>query len=278
MKTKLLIFAALLLSGYLHAQKIVGKTLDTATGKPLSFVHIGVEQQDRGTISTDLGIFRLEVAGLSPNDSVRFSTIGYETRYLTLNELQARSEVQLTPTTYGLNQFTLAVPTSTERLTLGANKPSKMTTGESGTTDFGRGWEWGLKIPYPDRPYYLETINFHTRFNTIDSALFRIHVYSVRHGLPDRPLLTEAVYTTSRKKDKWISARLLEQALLIEEDIIVTYELVRIWYGPRAKKNALFYTHASDSSLPSFYRRSSFATWEEGTRTPPALYVQGIPK
>ena len=276
MKIELPLLAFLLLSCCLHAQQVTGTVLDAGTGRVLSYVHVGIEQLDRGTISNDRGLFRLDAAGLSPDDSVRFSMIGYETRYLEVSEIRSKPEVRLTPVSYGLNKFTLTAPTTTERILLGADTPSKTTTGESGTTDFGRGWEWGIRISYPEQPYYLKTVDFHTHFNTVDSALFRIHVYTIRNGLPDRPLLTQAAYTTSRKKDKWISADLREQNILVEEDIVVTYELVRIWYGRKDRKNALFYTHSADSSHTSFYRPSSFANWEVDTRTPPALYLRGI--
>jgi len=115
-------------------------------------------------------------------------------------------------------------------------------TGQSGTKEYGWGGEWGLKIFSDEKTYLIQDINFHTRFNTVDSVLFRINIYDIKNELPFKSLLRENIFVKSFKGDKWISKNLLEENLVISDDIIVTIELLRIWYSEKGG-NYLFFTH-----------------------------------
>ncbi|MEL7159451.1 MAG: carboxypeptidase-like regulatory domain-containing protein [Bacteroidota bacterium] len=266
----------LFLGSGLKSQTVAGAVIDGKTKEPLAYVHIGVAGKNVGVISNDKGAFNIDLTGIGAEEEIRFSILGYVTRARTKADLTTNgTTVTLEPIAYELEGI---VVTSTKgaKVRLGRDKPSKTTTGQSGIDDFGFGGEWGLRVNHEDHKYYLEEVNFHTRFNTVDSVLFRINVYAIEKGLPGKSLLTKPQFTTSYKNDKWITANMLDHELLIAEDVIVTFELVRIWYGDRGN-NALFYTMGKQyPEGESFSRESSFAAWEVDARGPIAMYVTGL--
>ncbi|MEO0731976.1 MAG: carboxypeptidase-like regulatory domain-containing protein [Bacteroidota bacterium] len=275
-KLNALLVLLALLSASLAAQTVTGSVLDATTQEPLAYVHIGVPGKNLGVISTDVGTFRIDLSTVGPEEKIRFSILGYETRELKKAAfLDGEMKVQLRPIAYPIEGI-LVTSTKSEKLRLGRDGITKTTTGQGGVEKFGYGGEWGLRIQHEGQDYYLETINFHTRFNTMDSVLFRINVYAIADGLPGKSLLTKPQFTTSYKKDKWITTDMLTHELLVTEDVIITFELVRIWYGKRGG-NLLFYTHGKDySEGRSFSRESSFAAWEVDKRAPLAMYVTGL--
>ena len=257
----------------LQSQTVTGVVFDAFTQKPLPFVHIGVVGKNLGTISDDRGRFELDLRRLDERDTLTFSSIGYAEQRCSANELPPTSTVELTPRSYALRTYD--VRPRGKRLILGRRQPGKTTSGQKTAGEFGYGQEWGLKIDAPDAPYRLESVRFHTRFNTPDSMLFRINVYTLRNGLPQHSLLQRAVYTTSRRKATWIEADLSAQNLWVDENIVVTVELVRIWYRRRGK-DAVFFTHADDlPNATSFHRASSLDRWRVNEWPPFVLSVVG---
>ncbi len=162
---------------------------------------------------------------------------------------------------------------------IGRSENNKTTTGHTGKSNYGMGKEWGLKIEYPGSPYYIKEVNFHTRYNTVDSVLFRVNVYQISDsGLPEKSLLKKEAFAKSCRKDKWISTNMIDRALLIEEDIIITFEALRIWYRNRGK-SCLFFSHGEGYEIGTTYSRaSSHDHWRINQAGPIALYIKGIYK
>lgn len=259
-----------------QSQTCNGLVMDRETNEKLPFVHIGVKGKNIGVISDDKGQFKLDLSRVDNDESISFSIIGYKTTHLSKSSaLKENLIVKLKPISYELKEIVVKGKEQKE-IKIGRIKTTKTTTGQSGVDKFGYGGEWGVKIKYPGESYYLKDVNFHTRFNTVDSVLYRINVYKLDQDLPGKSILQKEVFTKSYRKDKWISSSILSQNLIIEEDIIVTFELVQIWYRSKGE-NQLFYTHGKgyDEGM-SFSKDSSFDNWKVNERAPIAMYVTGI--
>lgn len=72
-----------------------GTIRDAATQETLPFANIGVVNQSIGTISNAEGKYVLDVSGLNPNDSVRFSFMGYESYTIAVRDLKEVHDVAL---------------------------------------------------------------------------------------------------------------------------------------------------------------------------------------
>ena len=156
---------------------------------------------------------------------------------------------------------------------LGRYQPTKITTGYSGTGEFGFGGEWGIRINNDGQTYQIIDINLHTRFNTLDSVLLRFNIYSTRDNLPHTSLLSDELFVTSHKRDKWITKDVSAEQLIVDQDVIVTFEVVRLWYSTTGG-NALFYTHGKGYDQSDTYRRaSSLDRWTIQDDPPITLYL-----
>ena len=186
-----------------------------------------------------------------------------------------KGEVRLNPKTYLLREVVIIDSEVINLQKFGRHEPTKTTTGHSGTDEFGWGGEWGLRIYNDNKTYQVHDVNLHLRFNTVDSLLFRINLYNVSKGLPNESILEREIFIKGYKRKKWIKKDLVSENLIINEDIIATFELVRIWYSETGG-NHLFFTHGEGYERGRTYSRySSFDQWAIDKRPPITLFITG---
>ena len=70
---------------YILAQTIIAGKIIDANGEPLPFVHVRIENTNNGTVSNNLGLFKLVSNLNDKNLSLLFSTIGYRSKKVVLN-------------------------------------------------------------------------------------------------------------------------------------------------------------------------------------------------
>lgn len=256
------------------SQIIEGVVLSNTTNAPLSFVNIGVVGFNKGVISKEDGSFKIDIPSELNNETLRLSIIGYITKDYTISDIRKNPlKVLMTPRDYPLNEVIIRDYTRKSLKKYGNAKAGKTTTGHSGDGAYGVGFEWGLKILEQKVPYKPKAINFHLRFNTVDSVLFRINIYKVEDGLPVESLILDDLTIKSYKKQKWVSADISDRNLTINEDIVVTLQVLRIWYSKKGK-NHFFMTHSkTPSDERNYIRDSSHDGWKQTAPGSIALYI-----
>ncbi len=83
---------------------IRGIVLDARTNEPLPFTNIVVSGQQKGTVSNSEGSFILAMEGISPNDTVLFYYMGYETLKIKASKLQQFTQVEMYPSSIKLRE------------------------------------------------------------------------------------------------------------------------------------------------------------------------------
>ena len=236
MKTRLntLFIAFLFVSSVVNAQFIQGSVLDAATKEPLSFVQIGVVNKNIGVLSDETGQFRLDSQKFQESDSLIFSYLGYETRTILLKELMNSSEVSLNKQVFSLPKINVKAEALTKNKTIGYNKTTSklITVGWSGMSknliDNPVG-ERGAIIKLKGKTALVKNVNFHIADNEFDSITCRIHLYTIKNGLPDKEITKENIFVQTTKKYGWVKVPLDHLQIIIQEDIIVTIEWVKAW-------------------------------------------------
>lgn len=261
-----------------HISTIKGVLSVSGSNEPVPFVHIGVPGKNLGTISRHDGSYEIDLSQASANDSLIFSSIGFKRASFTISDLTESFDVSLVEDVKILKE--VVVTGKKQRIKtekFGRIKPSKTTRGQNGLSEFGFGGEQGIKISTP-QAYYLEEVSFHLRFNTVDSILFRINIYDInKDGLPGNSLLKRNIFVKSKKGQKWIKKGLEEEGLMIDQDIIISYEVVQVWFNKKSN-NAIYLTFGKGCAEGGVYlRRSSMDKWitEEPDAFPITLYVSG---
>jgi hypothetical protein len=267
----------LLLTGFIAQSQIVtGRVVEGQSNTGLPYVHIGVVNKNIGTISHENGDFTLDVSKLSDQEKITFSMVGYTSVHLPISQLKGDNQiVRLNPSVTTLKEVVVKATPIVELIKLGRPELAKITIGHSGNREWGTGTEWGLRIPTNGHRYKLQEIGFHTRFNTVDSVLFRVNFYGIQDGMPAETILEKDVYVTSHKKDKWIIKDINENQLIVSEDFVVTIEIIRIWYSKNGE-NQLFFTYGKEKEkLTTYSRASSQDLWVVNEMPPLAFYVVG---
>jgi hypothetical protein len=259
----------------LSGQTLTGVVSDQATNEPLPYVHIGVIGKNMGVISRDDGSYEIVLTNASPDDVLAFSIIGYDTKRFTVADVKdGRMDVRLPSRTYLLKEVVIRPKNEkpkTEKL--GRYTPTKTTQGQSGKMEFGFGGEWGLRVSPQGRKLFVDDLRFHMRFNTVDSILFRLNFYRVENGMPGESILQHELFMTGKKKQKWITRDLVKENLIVDQDLIVTVEVVRIFYS-KSGENQIFFTEGEGyDEGHTFYRASSQDAWTVDQYAPATLYL-----
>jgi hypothetical protein len=248
-----------------YSQIIEGVVKDSKTKAALPYVHIGVFNKNLGVISNDNGSFTIDISKADQNDILQSSMIGYETSKRQLADIKSNKiEILLESKIYSLKEIIIR-PKKIVVTKLGRAEPSKWTTGQSGQKEFGFGAERGLQVIVPKgKKFRVIDARFHIRFNTVDSILFRVNVYSLKNGLPDESLLKKEAFAKSKKNSKWIICDLEDQDLILDTNVVISYEIVRWWFNKG--DNEIFLTHGAGYKEGGiYYRLSSQDEWKTDT-------------
>ncbi|MEN2280597.1 DUF4932 domain-containing protein [Algoriphagus sp. SE2] len=255
-----------------QVETIQGVVQRKESNEPIPFAHIGVPGKNLGTISRPDGSFEIDLSQASPTDSLVFSSLGFLRKAFPVSDLTTYLDVSLEEEANLLQEVVVtAKREQAKSKKLGRIKPSKRTRGQNGLKEFGFGGEQGIRIK-ATQPYLLEEVSFHMRFNTVDSALFRLNIYRVdEDGLPEKSLLKQDLFVKSKKGQKWIRKELEANSLLIDQDLVITYEVVQVWFSDTST-NALYLTFGKGyPEGGAFLRRSSMDQWI--TETPDAFPI-----
>ena len=224
----LLSFLLWLAVGPAAAQPISGTLTDAATSAGLPYVNIGVVGKDLGTVSTEQGRYQLQFREELANDTVRISSLGYQTRLLTLRSLLAQPNVALVPGSVPLAEVQVQGRSVFRRaLTLG-NTTNSLTSNLNLSTKH-LGAEIGTVISVKRRPTRVLTANFNVSYNKVGALTFRVNLYRLdAKGRPtETKLLAHDVFATSNIKTGTITVDLTNERLLVDEDFFLALEWIK---------------------------------------------------
>lgn len=263
-----------LLSGLCFSQAISGKVV-TQQGYPIPYAHIGIIGTQFGTISKVDGTFDLDVNGQDRKTKVSFSSIGYKRRHIPMAELLEMNTVILEEGVTILQQVNIEEKKLRKKdfVKAGRTKPTKTTIGHSGLIELGIGGEWAVEILPLEEPMKIVSVNFHLRWNSLDSVLYRIYFYDIRDGLPGDVLNKQEIFYTSQPGDKWLKKYVESSDLILDKPMAVSIEIVRKHFSENGQ-NFLFFSYANDPETRSFARDNSFGSWTTEAPFPLTLYLE----
>ena len=209
------------------AQPISGTVTNAATRAGLPYVNIGVVGKDLGTVSTENGAYQLGFREALAQDTVRISSVGYQTRLLTLRALQVQPNVALAPESVRLQEVQVQGKNLFRRnLTLGNTGNSETSTLSLKTEDLGA--EIGTVIALKRRPTRLLTANFNVAYNKRGPITLRVNLYRLdAKGRPtETKLLARDLIVASEVTKGVISVDLTKEKLVVDEDFFLAMEWI----------------------------------------------------
>ncbi|WP_181304965.1 carboxypeptidase-like regulatory domain-containing protein [Rufibacter sp. XAAS-G3-1] len=200
MKPAILLLFVFLLSVGVGFGQVKGVVTDKATGKPVAFANIWVENENLGTTSSEKGEFSFSQTNLSGKTLV-ISCLGYEKTKVTIPAGTLR--VSLVPTAVALDVVT--VKKSTKRRKFVINQLDENTEYSFGSN--GTPWIVAQYIPY--KPGYaatpfLDEISLVTLSN-VKNATFKLHLLRVgENGAPGKDLISAPLIGVAQKGIKTV--------------------------------------------------------------------------
>lgn len=242
--------------------EISGKVTDAKTGQGIPYVNIGILSKERGTVTDTLGNFVLQLNEDFGNDTLRISSLGYQSRDLSIPEMTVQKSVSVSLQEHigELNEIVIPAKGLNQK-TLGNKTESRfMSTGFSYDQ---LGAEMGIRINVRHQPTYVDAFNFFVSHNRLSArSIFRVNFYSVEKGKPDKNLLNENILVHIEPKETGaITVDLQNHDIVLKDDVIVTLEWVEN-EGENNKGEAIFFSLAIFNS-GTLYKKSSQARFKK---------------
>lgn len=242
-----------------------GVVLDQVTQRPVPFATVGVPAQPLGTAANEAGVFRLVLPATASPAAVVVSSVGYEAATIPLATWPAGSQaIRLHPTRVVLGEVVVR-----------SGKVKTKTFGRTGASTFmvARMYtepdlvrdelakEQGTVVPVD--PYcVLRDVNFFVAFNRFRSVTFRLQLYSVRQGLPDRPLLRRSIFVDVTQPRGWVRVDLQADSLVLRglDEVAVTLQWVHS-EAPEGSQKAFGIAAVPTPGHSILFRDKSQAPW-----------------
>lgn len=251
---------SLFLSLPLGAQNfVIGQVIDAATKEPLPYVNIGLLNKNIGTVSDETGYFELEVnTEQNSRDTLRFSMIGFETKSYTLNDFinQNEIEVYLTEKSTALDEVILSSKRKKYQTKILGNKTTSKALYAAFTSN-KLGNEMGFIVRARKHPMILKKFNISLVENDYGPIKFRLNIYDVLNGLPNKTLLKDNIFIETEESSGIVSLDLTPYEIILDQDFFIAIEWIED-LGP-----GKLYFSGGFFGAPLFAREVSQGTWEK---------------
>lgn len=260
----------------LSSQEYKGKILSPENNEHVEYVNIGVVGKNMGTVSDELGNYKLILKeDVSLKDSVRISKIGYTSQIFSVKTFKDLNDhtIFLQPKAYSIAELKVAAKRRIRLKKFGTPIPSSslVTMFGDGFNHFWLGQELGTKIDVK-RKAKIRTIHINFGKCSFDSVEMRINIYKAQNNSQKLTnILQKPIYFSFEKKD-------------IESEIVVDVTDLSIIVKDTVLISVEYYKHAGEGklgifqeSLPigkSYFRKSSEAPWKTAPGQP-GIYFYG---
>jgi hypothetical protein len=199
-----------------EAITIRGKVVDEK-GIPLPYVNIGVPEKNAGTLSDPDGSFEITLSSELLKDSLYFSSIGFETQKLAIQNASDRRTIQLNPSSKMLSEVTIVA----KRLKTKIARLGWM-GGKDGILPLDTiqgGGAVALLVEAPDNPVYVEKLQVRLMYNSKDTLTLRLHFFDYDSILncPGRELLEKEILLQENKRFGWLRFDLSKHSIIINK-------------------------------------------------------------
>lgn len=211
---------------------IEGRVVDQKSKQPIPFTNIGIFKSNIGTLSNEDGSFTLSVPKELANDSVTFSSLGFEMKLVPLRSFltSPNATIFLTEKPFLLKEVSVKAKKIKAMTFQLGNTIIKGGNLQEDTTYAGRAIALLIdnKNPKPDGefPLYLAKARLHILRNNLKSCRFRVRINEVdeKTGLPGSDLLQKSVIVESSRKSGWLEFDLSSLNMIVSQPFFVTFE------------------------------------------------------
>jgi hypothetical protein len=242
---------------------IKGKIIDEKTRESLAFVNVGIRNKNTGTVSAKDGNFQLLINPDLRADSLTVSMAGYQTRVIRLSGLLSGSK----PVTILLKERSVEL----KEVVITSKAIKTVTKGNTTTTNFVNvglplkflGSETGIRVHLGRKPVLLKSFSFNISENRLDTADFRLNIYSMRNGAPFENILHQNILIPVGKQTGKYTLNLNAYKLVLDGDVLISLEWIA--GSSSGRGNGAIFLSAGFLNSATWHRLTSQAEWKKAT-------------
>ncbi len=261
---KTVVCLILLSASWSYGQVYRGRILDAETSQPIPYANIGIVSKDRGTVSMEDGSFQLTIDLAWNDDSLRISSIGYETQTFLVQSFKSKFSGK-EPVNFSL----LPKPVMLSEVVISSRSATPIQMGNAPQTKYTKagffynrlGHEIGT-IFFLDKGVarVIDSVQLNIASCTYDSVFLRLNVYQrIAQGYEN--ILPRNVFIRLTKKQALAKPviDLQEFKLIVSDQFLVTVEIVK----EMGESGFKFFARLNADKFPTIYRGTSHDSWKE---------------
>jgi len=233
-----------------------GKVIDAQTKQPIAYVNLGIPNKNIGTVSHLNGSFQIAA---NSDDTIEVSMVGYESKkYLPAKDEKNNSValIEMKPKVNTLQDVVVTAKTLPVR-----------TLGNTTTSHFFKiglplkflGSEIGIVIKPGKRPALLKSFNFNVSDNYLDSAVFRVNIYSLKNGQPFENILSDNILLHLGNQAGPYHLDLSNYKIILKEDALISLEWID--GGKSGNERRVLFLSAALFNSGTWHRTTSLGKW-----------------
>lgn len=264
--------------------QLQGQLLDARTGAGLPYASIGLAGQPAGTMTDLQGAFIFSLGEEHLDRSLRFSTVGYQSREISVRALlqqqasQGKLSIRLSAQPKTLAEVRVKAGKKRYRSQEVGSQIGKLTPFRhrfdtyTHAADQVKGPELGVRIRARKYPAYLERVHFCLSGTGADITRVRLKLYSLRQNLPQAELLPQVIQLdVPPRYTGWIETDLSRYNLRLEEDFVVALEWLQ--EENETEKSWLASGMVFSPPQPDYYKAANQDGWKMLRNESVGLYV-----
>ena len=252
---------------FVYSQNITvtGKVTDSLK-TPLKYANVGVLNKYVGTVTNDKGIFKFNINNSMINDTLRISSLGYESEDILIKNIISNSKIDIILNNYTEELEEIILSSNKGKLRVKGKKKSKSKNevffaipkakNQNLGSEIGRKFSIGSK-----KPSLLKEFKFFIKHNNFQEIKFRINLYTIKNKLPFKNINKENIFIVVKNESKgWVKVDLTDYGISIQQNIIITVEWVES--SKDGNKLSLPMLIPSFSSV-HYYKYGSQSKWKK---------------
>ncbi len=253
-KITLILLLSFLLALSLSAQDIIeGIVYESNTKTAIEFVNIGVTETANGTVSNEQGKFSLKK--VPKNATIKFSSIGYESKTVSAATLSINPTVYLNPVSYQVATVNINAQKFGPEKKIGKEIKKKNTIWGL-PFSYYLGAEIGMPIKI-NRETIIKSVHFGMHARSPDSILFRINLYDFKNGKAGENLITKNIYAYTHEVADYGTIDLSDLNIVVYDDVLLSVQIVKKEGGFAKNEYVMFRIKTWIDKTNILYREAS---------------------
>jgi hypothetical protein len=240
---------------------VKGNIIDGKNGDPLAFVNVGIRNKNTGTVSEQNGDFQVKIDPALKDDSLTFSMAGFHSLVISITDFIASPKLIIVSLKEKITELKEVIITSKAVQTEIRGNTTTSRFVNIGLPLKFLGSETAIKLHLGRKPVLFKSFSFNISENRLDSAVFRMNIYSIRNGVPFENILHQNILIPVGKQTGKYTVSLKDYKIVLDGDVLLSLEWIQ--GSSSGHGNGAIFLSAGFLNSNTWHRLTSQAEWKK---------------